>query len=107
ELSFFKKLFARKTLHSMRTWDYAGACRVDHFIANSHYIARRIRRVYNRDAVVIYPPVATHLFAPSSKKESFYLTVSRLVPYKRIDLIVKAFSHMPEKKLVVIGDGPE
>lgn len=107
DLSFFKKLYAQKVLHSIRTWDHAGASRVDHFIANSRYIARRIKKVYNRDAAVIYPPVATHLFSPSANKENFYLTVSRLVPYKRIDLIVKAFAQMPEKKLVVIGDGPE
>lgn len=107
DLSMLKKAIARKVLHSMRIWDYSGASRVDHFIANSNYVARRIKRIYNREAAVIYPPVATQLFSSSVKKENFFLTVSRLVPYKRVDLIVKAFSQMPDKKLVVIGDGPE
>jgi len=102
-----KKRVAARTLHSIRTWDSAATSRVDHFIANSHYIARRIKKVYDRDAAVIYPPVATHLFSLAKTKEEFYLTVSRLVPYKKIDLIVEAFAAMPDKKLVVIGDGPE
>lgn len=107
DLGAIKKLVARKVLHSMRNWDQGASSRVDHFIANSGYIARRIKKVYNRDAAVIYPPVATHLFSPAQRKGNFYLTVSRLVPYKRIDLIVKAFAQMPEKKLIVVGDGPE
>jgi glycosyltransferase involved in cell wall biosynthesis len=95
------------TLHYLRNWDIGSLNRVDHFLANSQYIARRIQKVYGREAKVLYPPVDTHLFKRSEKKEDFYLTVSRLAPYKRIDLIVDAFSHMPDKRLVVIGEGPE
>jgi glycosyltransferase involved in cell wall biosynthesis len=80
---------------------------VDHFAAISHYIARRIKKIYGREAEVIYPPVDTDLVSLEEKKEDYFLTVSRLVPYKRIDLIVDAFSHCPDKRLVVIGDGPE
>ena len=102
-----KRFIAKPTLHYLRQWDLASSSRVDQFVANSHYVARRIKKTYGRDvAKVIYPPVATHQFS-IGKKESFYVTASRLVPYKRIDLIVEAFSHLPDKKLVVIGDGPE
>ncbi|MDH8061893.1 glycosyltransferase, partial [Klebsiella pneumoniae] len=65
------------------------------------------KKVYGREADVIYPPVDVERFKLKREKQDFYLTASRLVPYKRIDLIVEAFSKMPEKKLVVIGDGPE
>ncbi len=101
-----KRAVARLTLHRLRAWDSASTPRVDHFIANSQYIARRIKKVYQRESTVIYPPVATHQFS-LRRKESFYVTVSRLVPYKKVDLIVKAFANMPDKKLLVIGDGPD
>lgn len=106
-LKGIKKGIARGVLHYLRGWDYHATNRVDHFIANSHYIARRIKKVYNREASVVYPPVEVNSFFLASAKEEFYLTVSRMVPYKKIDLIVQAFSQMPDKKLVVIGDGPE
>jgi len=80
---------------------------VDHFIANSQFIARRIKKVYGRKADVIYPAVDVERFALQTNKQDYYMTASRMVPYKRMDLIVEAFSHMPTKKLVVIGDGPE
>ena len=80
---------------------------MDYFIANSKYIARRIKKIYGRDSVVIYPNVAVEAFQLKEEKENFYLTASRLVPYKKVDLIVQAFSNMPDKKLVVIGDGPQ
>ena len=98
---------ARLFLHYLRNWDSITTGRVDHFIAISHYIKRRIKRVYGRDSAVIYPPVATHLFNLREQKEEFYLALSRLVPYKKIDTIIDAFAKMPDKKLVVIGDGPE
>lgn len=102
-----KSLLARWILHKIRIWDYRTANGVDHFIANSQFIARRINKVYGRRADVIYPPVDVNGFTLNDFKSDYYLTASRLVPYKRIDLIVEAFSQMPDKKLVVIGDGPE
>ena len=91
----------------MRLWDVRTANGVDEFIAISDFIARRIWKVYRREAEIIYPPVDVEDLTVCEKKEAFYLTASRLVPYKRIDLIIDAFSKLPDKKLMVIGDGPE
>ncbi|MEM9663737.1 MAG: glycosyltransferase family 4 protein [Bacteroidota bacterium] len=102
-----KGLIARLVLHYLRLFDASSASRVDVFVANSKYVARRIWKTYRREAEVIYPPVDTDAFSLYEHKEDYYLTLSRLVPYKRIDLIVEAFSQMPDKTLVVIGDGPE
>ena len=106
-LSGISGLTAKMILHKLRTWDIISSNRVDYFIAISNHISKRIKKTYNRDSVVIYPPVDVHLFESQSDKEDFYLTASRMVSYKRIDIIVDAFSAMPDKKLVVIGDGPE
>ncbi|EML1110108.1 glycosyltransferase family 4 protein [Klebsiella quasipneumoniae] len=102
-----KGALARLLLHKIRNWDYRTANSVDHYIANSQFIARRIKKIYGREADVIYPPVDVEHFTLQMDKEDYYFTASRLVPYKRIDLIVEAFSTMPDKKLVVIGDGSE
>ncbi|MGU7775095.1 glycosyltransferase family 4 protein [Burkholderia sp. MR1-5-21] len=102
-----KSLLARMILHYIRNWDTRTANAVDGFVANSAFIARRIKKVYQRDAAVIFPPVDVDGFSLNTVKEDFYLTASRMVPYKKIDLIVEAFSRTPERKLVVIGDGPE
>lgn len=102
-----KGWFAKYVLHKMRLWDTRTANGVDQFIANSQYIAKRVWKVYRRESVVIYPPVDTEGFELSTHKEDFYLTASRMVPYKKIDLIVETFSAMPDKKLIVIGDGPD
>ncbi|MCM7588849.1 glycosyltransferase family 4 protein [Enterobacter chuandaensis] len=102
-----KGWLAKWFLHKIRIWDYRTAHGVDHFIANSQYIARRIKKVYGREASVIYPPVDVENFEVNNEKQDYYFTASRMVPYKRIDLIVEAFSQMPDKKLIVIGDGPE
>lgn len=102
-----KGFVAKCMLHYVRMWDYTTANRPDHFIANSAYIARRIKKVYNREATVIFPPVDVNSFTLTPAKEDFYLTASRLVPYKKVDLIVETFAQMPHKKLVVIGDGPD
>jgi glycosyltransferase involved in cell wall biosynthesis len=91
----------------MRLWDGMTAHGVDHFIANSDFIARRIAKTYRRDARVIYPPVDTRAFSLKEEKQPFFLTASRMVPYKRVPLIVEAFAALPEHKLVVISDGPE
>ena len=99
---------ARLQLARFRRWDLRTSARVDRFVAISEYIAQRIRNCYRRDADVIYPPVdIPAVKGNDGPRESFYLTVSRLVPYKRIDLVVKAFSAMPERQLLVAGDGPE
>lgn len=97
----------RWQLHRLRQWDYISAQRVDHFVAISSYIQRRIRASYRREAEVIYPPVDVDKFRCDGAREDFYLTASRMVPYKRIDLAIEAFNKMPDKKLIVIGDGPD
>jgi glycosyltransferase involved in cell wall biosynthesis len=102
-----KGWLARYFLHRIRMWDYRTSNGVDDFIAISKYIARRIEKVYRRPSTVIYPPVDVDAFKLHVTKEEFYLTASRMVPYKKIDLIVEAFSSMPDKNLVVIGDGPD
>jgi glycosyltransferase involved in cell wall biosynthesis len=98
---------ARYMLHRFRIWDVRTANGVDDFIANSHFIAARIWKVYRRESTVIYPPVDVHAFTPGGSRQDFYLTASRMVPYKRMDLIVEAFATMPHRRLVVVGDGPE
>ena len=102
-----KSWIARWVLHEIRKWDYRTANGVDKFIAISHFIARRIWKVYRRNSRVIYPPIDVKHFGLCKQKEDFYLTVSRMVPYKHIHLIVEAFSKMPDKRLIVIGDGPD
>lgn len=102
-----KGMLAKWLLHKMRIWDCRTANGVDYFIANSNFIARRIHKVYGREADVIYPPVDIERFSLNENKDDYYLTASRMVPYKRIDLIVEAFSKMNDKRLIVIGDGPE
>lgn len=99
-------LLTRYLLHRMRQWDVLTANRVDYFIANSKNIARRIWRCYRRQATVIYPPVNIERFPFVSSKQDFYVTVSRLVSYKQVSLIVRAFNQL-KKPLVVIGTGPE
>ena len=98
---------ARWMLERLRKWDLENSQRVDHFVANSRYIAERIERSYGRESVVVHPPVDVDGFFLREEKEDFYLTASRMVPYKRIDLIVKAFASLPDRTLVVIGDGPD
>jgi glycosyltransferase involved in cell wall biosynthesis len=92
----------------LRLWDELSSLRVDHFIANSQHVARRIRKYYRREAVVINPPVDIERFAPlpSSQVEDYYLVVSALVPYKRIDLAIETFRERPNGRLVIVGDGP-
>lgn len=105
--SGLRSTFIRYVLHKMRIWDVVSSNRVDAFIANSSYIAKRINKTYRRESTVINPPVNIARFQIQTKKEDFYLAASRQVPYKRIDLIVEAFKQCPDKQLIVIGDGPE
>ena len=104
-----RSLLARALLHRIRNWDARTGNGVDDFIAISRFVARRIRKVYRRDSTVIHPPVDTEAFTydPGVRREDFYVTASRLVPYKRVELIVEAFAGMADRTLVVIGDGPE
>ncbi len=108
-----KSVLTRVILHYLRLWDVASANRVDHYIANSRYVSRRIEKTYRRSAEVIYPPVDTERFkdieqfdqsSSRAKREDFYLVVSRFVPYKRVDLAIAAFNELG-LPLVVIGDG--
>jgi len=102
-----KKFLVQSALRYIRKWDIETLDRVDSFIADSKFVQERIKRIYNRDSVVIYPPVDVESFKFCDKKHNYYLTASRLVPYKKTRLIVEAFNKMPEKKLIVIGDGEE
>jgi len=102
----FKNKLKSYFMSFMRVWDYASSARVDVYVANSVNVAKRIRKHYRRNAYVIHPPVRGSLFQISEEEEGFYLCVSRLQEYKRIDLAVKACTKM-NLPLVVIGDGPE
>jgi glycosyltransferase involved in cell wall biosynthesis len=105
---------ARILLHKIRIWDYRTGNSVDHFIANSKFIAKRIYKIYRREAKVIYPPVTVSSINDATTKssglnlinKSFYVAASRIVPYKKLDLIISAFLTTPQRELVVIGDGP-
>ncbi len=107
KLGFLQKQFARMTLERLRRWDVKSARRVDHFATISHYVANRIHRIYGKESEVIYPPVDVEKITLEENKEDFYLTVSRLVPYKNVELIVETFAQLSDRRLVVIGDGPE
>lgn len=104
---WLKNIMMRVVLHYIRLWDVAAAGRPDVILASSTFIAERIRKFYRRESQVVYPPVDTETFTCQERKADYYLAASRLVTYKRLDLIMEAFRAMPEKKLVVIGDGPD
>ena len=97
----------RPLLAQLRKWDMAAAQRVDHFIAISSEVQKRIRTIYGRESEVIFPPVDVDYFTPDQAQPvgDYYLVVSRLIPYKRIDLAVEAFRHLPNEKLIIVGDG--
>lgn len=102
-----KSVLIRIMLHKLRIWDLASSYRVDLFLTNSSFIGRRINKIYRRTAEVIFGPVALDDFSLETKKDDYYLTASRLVPYKKVELIASAFNAMPDKKLIIIGDGPD
>ncbi len=102
-----KSWLIRWLLHKIRLWDSRTSAGVDQFVAISRYIGRRIAKTYRRDSHVIYPPVNVEDFLLQASKEDFYLAASRLVPYKKMPLIVEAFNQMSGRRLVVIGDGPD
>jgi len=105
--NFLKKKIVAITAESLKRWDIKSLGRVDEFVAISKTIQKRISDIYKRNSEVIYPPVDVEKFAinKSVKREDFYLCVSALVPYKRVDIIIDAFNRHPDKKLVVVGDG--
>lgn len=102
-----KSLLARLLFHYLKLWDSSSVSGVDFIITNSQFTGRRILKAYRRTATVIYPPVNTDIFTFHKEKEDFYLIASFMNPFKRIDLVVDAFTKLPNQKLVVIGDGPE
>lgn len=97
----------RAVLKRLRAWDLRTAARVDHFIANGRNVAERVRQIYGRDADILVPPVDTDLFTIGNGPRTYYISASRMVPYKRVDRIMEAFRSMPERQLLVTGDGPE
>lgn len=101
-----KGAYTRWLLHRLRQWDRASAAGVDVLVANSSYIAERIRKVWRRESTVVHPPVDLDRFTLRREKEDYYLIASRMVPYKRVELVASAFRRMPERRLVVVGDGP-
>lgn len=107
DYSPLKKMAVGCVARYLKKWDLATLPRVDDFIGISHTIKRRIKDVYNREAAVIYPPVDIENFRldPSRKRGDYYLCVSALVPYKRIDIIIDAFNILKDKKIVIVGDG--
>jgi glycosyltransferase involved in cell wall biosynthesis len=102
-----KAMMVRAVLHYLRIWDLRSAINVDAVVANSRYVAKQVARLYRQECFVLPPPVDLEGFALETKKEDYYITASRLVPYKRVDLVVKAFARMGRRRLIVVGDGPE
>jgi len=105
--SGIKSILARVILHYIRTWDARSSNGVDHYVVNSNFIGRRVEKCYRRNATTIYPPIDVSHFRASPRREDFYFTLGRLVPYKRNDILVDAFNKMPDKRLVIVGEGPD
>ena len=107
-MNTFARFLIARTLKRFRKWDLRSNEGVDHFVAISQHVRERIQRHYRRDSEVIYPPADTVYYSPDGKTdaEDIYLIVSALVPYKKIDLAIRAFNRLG-KKLVIIGDGPD
>jgi glycosyltransferase involved in cell wall biosynthesis len=104
----FKRALAVPLLDRLQKADFRAALGVHQFLVNSRYVADRVRRNYHRESVVVPPPVDTAFFTPGGEREAtLYVTASRQVPYKRIDRIIDAFRSLPDRRLVVIGDGPQ
>jgi glycosyltransferase involved in cell wall biosynthesis len=101
-----KRPVAKWLLNRLKKWDAATTDRVDHFVANSRHVQKRIKRFYGRDSQVIFPPVDSERFSVSSNHDGYYLVLSAMVPYKRIDLAVRAFNQNG-KRLIIAGSGPE
>jgi glycosyltransferase involved in cell wall biosynthesis len=106
ERNILKKTLISLFTHYLRLWDVVSSQRVDFFIACSRYVQQRIKKYYRREAEVIYPPVDTSFYQPTKEVEKYFLVVSALVPYKRIDLAVEAFNQL-KLPLLIVGSGPE
>ena len=102
-----KGIYAKYILNKIKKWDVANSKNVNFFIANSNYVAARIKRIYDRESTVIYPPVDVDFFQLEEQKQDYYFTASRLVTYKKVQLIVETFNELPHLKLIVAGNGPE
>ncbi len=102
-----KGAYVRWLLHRLRLWDQASSARPDAILANSSYVAERIRKAWRREADVLHPPVDTEAFSVGTEPRTHFLVASRLAPYKRVDLVAAAFRRMPDRRLVVVGDGPQ
>lgn len=106
KLGFFSRRFIPPVIHRLRQWDVTSTPRVDHFLANSNAVAQRIHRYYRRKAGVLHPPVDTEFFHPEDQRGDYFLLVSALVPYKRIDLAIEAFN-LNGLKMKIVGNGPD
>jgi glycosyltransferase involved in cell wall biosynthesis len=102
----WKRHLLRPVFSYLKHWDITSAKRVDRWLAISQNVAARIQTIYNRHADIIYPPVDADFYSPGAKSENYYLIVSALVPYKRIDIAVKAFNEL-KRPLKIAGTGPE
>lgn len=105
--NFLLKFILKSFLKYFAKFDIKNSKNVDQFFANSNFVKSRIKKIYKKDAKVIYPPIKINKFKFKNKKKKYFLTASRLVPYKKIDIIISAFNLMPEYNLIVCGDGPE
>lgn len=108
DIGRLKKIYLRYVMNYLRLWDYTSANRVDYFIANSTVVNERINKIYRKNSTVIYPPVRVKFLRNkyfSDTKSDYYVTVGRLVPYKRVDLLIETFNSYENKKLLIIGDG--
>lgn len=106
QLSWWQRKIIPLAMTALRQWDVVASNRVDQFIANSRHVAKRIKKYYHREALVVHPPVAGQRFSIASETEDYYLVVSAMVPYKRLDRAIRAFNHL-KKRLLVVGSGPE
>ena len=105
-----KKLYVKNTLHKIRNWDVISSNRVDYFIADSSWIQSRVKKYYRRESEILNPNVDIEYFSKDylkAKKQDYFFTIARHVPYKKIDIIIRAFNQMPDKKLIIGGSGEE
>ena len=103
----FVNIFMRLVFHYVRLWDVISSNSVDQYVATSRFVASRIKKYYRRSSIIVPPPVDLSTFTLIIEKQDYYIAVARFVPFKRLDIAVKAFSEMPDKKLLLVGDGPD